>query len=177
MKSISTAPRIHPLMAVAAFSVITLSLAGTAALTGMLPTSNGANTPEAAPLAAAAPQMPAPVAAPVVAPAPVQVAAAEEAPVVVKHKVQPKPVHHHPAPRATELAYHDAPSYREPAVRQAPAPAPAPQPNYVGIGAGAVIGGLLGNQVGSGNGKKLATVAGIIGGGMIGNEIQNRTRD
>jgi uncharacterized protein YcfJ len=57
--------------------------------------------------------------------------------------------------------------------QQAPAPA---QPNYVGIGTGAVIGGLIGNQIGGGNGKKLATVAGIIGGGMLGNEIANRNR-
>ena len=54
-------------------------------------------------------------------------------------------------------------------------PAPA-QPNYVGIGTGAVIGGLIGNQIGGGNGKKLATVAGVIGGGMLGNEIANRNR-
>ena len=46
----------------------------------------------------------------------------------------------------------------------------------LGIGTGAVIGGLIGNQIGGGNGKKLATVAGIIGGGMIGNEIANRNR-
>jgi uncharacterized protein YcfJ len=183
MKSISTAPRIHPLMAVAALSVITVSLAGAAAITGLLPTSHSANAPEAVPLvsapAATAPQMLAPVAAPVVAPEPVRVAAAEEAP-VVKRKPQPKPQPERlrPAPRPTQVAYNDAPSYRAPEVQQAPAPAPAPaQPNYVGIGAGAVIGGLLGNQIGSGNGKKLATVAGMIGGGMIGNEIQNRTRD
>ncbi len=54
--------------------------------------------------------------------------------------------------------------------------APAQQPNYVGIGTGAVIGGLIGNQIGGGNGKKLATVAGVIGGGMLGNEIANRNR-
>jgi uncharacterized protein YcfJ len=30
--------------------------------------------------------------------------------------------------------------------------------------------------VGSGNGRKLATVAGVIGGGMLGNEIANRNR-
>jgi uncharacterized protein YcfJ len=46
----------------------------------------------------------------------------------------------------------------------------------VAIGTGAVIGGLLGNHVGSGNGRKLATVAGVIGGGMLGNEIANRNR-
>lgn len=35
---------------------------------------------------------------------------------------------------------------------------------------GAIIGGLLGNQIGGGSGKKVATVAGTIAGGYIGNE-------
>ena len=39
-----------------------------------------------------------------------------------------------------------------------------------------MIGGLLGHQIGGGNGKKLATVAGVIGGGMLGNEIANRNK-
>jgi uncharacterized protein YcfJ len=34
-----------------------------------------------------------------------------------------------------------------------------------------VVGGLIGNQVGSGNGRKLATIAGAVGGGYVGNEI------
>jgi uncharacterized protein YcfJ len=41
-----------------------------------------------------------------------------------------------------------------------------------GIATGAVVGGLLGNQVGGGNGRKLATVAGAVGGGYAGNEIE-----
>jgi outer membrane lipoprotein SlyB len=46
-------------------------------------------------------------------------------------------------------------------------------------GAGAVIGGIVGgvagNQVGGGSGRKIATVAGVIGGAVLGNEIeQNR---
>ncbi|WP_042814280.1 glycine zipper 2TM domain-containing protein, partial [Xanthomonas citri] len=36
----------------------------------------------------------------------------------------------------------------------------------------AAIGGLLGNQVGGGNGKKLATVAGAVAGGAAGRTIQ-----
>jgi uncharacterized protein YcfJ len=44
------------------------------------------------------------------------------------------------------------------------------------MGTGAVIGGLIGNQVGGGNGKKLATVAGIIGGGYLGNQMINTNR-
>lgn len=42
----------------------------------------------------------------------------------------------------------------------------------VGAVAGAVIGGVIGNQIGGGNGRKLATVAGAVGGGYAGNEIE-----
>lgn len=42
----------------------------------------------------------------------------------------------------------------------------------IGTGVGAVAGGVLGNQVGSGKGKTLATVAGAVGGGYAGNQIQ-----
>ena len=42
----------------------------------------------------------------------------------------------------------------------------------VGTATGAVIGGLLGNQVGGGNGKKAATAIGAIAGGVIGKNVQ-----
>ncbi|MDC8758094.1 glycine zipper 2TM domain-containing protein [Janthinobacterium fluminis] len=47
-----------------------------------------------------------------------------------------------------------------------------------GVGAvgGAVVGGLLGNQIGGGNGRKLATVAGAVGGGFAGNAIEKQAR-
>ena len=58
--------------------------------------------------------------------------------------------------------------------------APQPQPvsaygnvNPVQTGVGAVIGGLLGSQIGKGNGRTLATVAGVIAGGYAGNEISH----
>ena len=60
------------------------------------------------------------------------------------------------------------------------APQPQSQPvsvfgnvNPVQTGVGAVIGGLLGSQVGKGNGRTLATVAGVIAGGYAGNEISH----
>ena len=129
----------------------------------------------------AMPQMAMPAAAQLVAtaqPVPVAYAQPQPAPqpaVIVKERIVEKPVVKvvektrvvHAAPKQT--------NYEEPRYQPAPAPAPA-QPNYVGIGTGAVIGGLIGNQIGGGNGKKLATVAGIIGGGMLGNEIANRNR-
>lgn len=194
MEAIKTTARIHPLMAAAAVSVIVVSLAGTAAITGLLPNSRGANeTPVAAaqmapalPLAATgvAPQAMQPVAgmqtaAGMQSAAYVQPAMASAqpapAPVIIKETVikevpvktapKPRPVYHQPT-----YARNDAPVYAE------PAPRPAAQPNYVAIGTGAVVGGLLGNQVGSGNGRKLATIAGVIGGGMLGNQIANQNR-
>lgn len=96
--------------------------------------------------------------------------APQPAPVVIKEVIREKPV-----VKVVEKTrvVHAKPAEPRYYPQQAPAPA---QPNYVGIGTGAVIGGLIGNQIGGGNGKKLATVAGIIGGGMLGNEIANRNR-
>jgi outer membrane lipoprotein SlyB len=53
---------------------------------------------------------------------------------------------------------------------------PLAQGSGVGIATGAVVGGLLGNQVGGGNGRTLATVAGAVGGGYAGNVIEKRAR-
>ena len=53
--------------------------------------------------------------------------------------------------------------------RQAPV---KDQHQIVGSVIGAVAGGLLGNQIGGGNGKKIATVAGAVGGGYAGNKVQ-----
>lgn len=41
-----------------------------------------------------------------------------------------------------------------------------------GIVGGAVVGGLLGNQIGGGSGRALATVGGAVAGGYVGNEVQ-----
>jgi uncharacterized protein YcfJ len=191
--------RIHPLMAAAAVSVIVVSLAGTAAITGMLPSSHGApeapvTTALAAPASAALPGVPAsytpaqqPMQAAYMQPAPLAQAqpmpamtqagyaqpVASPAPVVIeKTVIKEVPVRTaHRTTHHTSYARNDAPAYYELAPRRAPA-----QPNYVAIGTGAVVGGLLGNQVGSGNGRKLATVAGIIGGGFLGNQMANQNR-
>jgi outer membrane lipoprotein SlyB len=46
----------------------------------------------------------------------------------------------------------------------------------VGVIAGAAIGGLLGNQVGGGTGKDLATIAGMVGGGWAGNTVEKKMK-
>ena len=42
---------------------------------------------------------------------------------------------------------------------------------------GGVLGGALGSQVGGGNGKKAATVIGVLGGGYAGNRIQKNMQE
>lgn len=46
-----------------------------------------------------------------------------------------------------------------------------------GTAIGAVAGGLLGNQIGGGKGKKLATVAGAAAGGYAGNQVQKNMQE
>ncbi|MGE4241438.1 beta/gamma crystallin-related protein [Ramlibacter sp.] len=54
--------------------------------------------------------------------------------------------------------------------RQAVA-APQQQTNPGAAIAGAVIGGILGHQIGGGSGKDVATAAGVIGGAVVGNNM------
>lgn len=198
MEMNQTATRIHPLIAGAAASVMLVSLVGVAAITGLLPTSHStaADTPRivAQPAAAVAP-MPAFA----VAPAAVQQAATAPAstqqymlvpvqtqqqlvrPEVVKEVVKQRTiVHHksvqHAAPvRHAQYSQHaqvESPSYNAPApVYQQPR---ANSISPLGMGVGAVVGGLVGSQIGGGNGKTLATIAGAVGGGYLGNEVAKR---
>ncbi|MDQ1921069.1 glycine zipper 2TM domain-containing protein [Massilia pseudoviolaceinigra] len=46
----------------------------------------------------------------------------------------------------------------------------------LGAAGGALLGGLLGNQVGGGNGRKLATVAGAVGGAVVGNQLEGNMK-
>jgi outer membrane lipoprotein SlyB len=41
---------------------------------------------------------------------------------------------------------------------------------------GAVIGGVLGHQVGGGSGRTAATAVGVVGGAVIGNQIEQRNQ-
>jgi outer membrane lipoprotein SlyB len=190
--------RLHPLIAAAAVSVMLVSLVGVAAITGVIPTSHGSATPSAvpAPAVTAAPVEPATPAAVATAPAPTTEEKAAANNVV---NPQPKRVIESSAPAPKSYAARETKTtrpqprtyqYAEPAVvAQAPqtcqscgrvesvhAVQQQVQPSGVGIVAGALLGGVLGNQVGGGNGKKIATVAGAVGGGFAGNEIEKRSR-
>ena len=85
------------------------------------------------------------------------------------------------------------PQNPEPAVARATAPARAPcatcatvesvtavevegAGSGVGVIAGGVLGAVVGNQVGGGDGKSLATILGAVGGGMAGNAVEKKMK-
>ena len=55
--------------------------------------------------------------------------------------------------------------------------APKDKHKIAGSAIGAVVGGLLGNQIGGGSGKKVATIAGAAAGGYTGNKVQGNMQD
>jgi outer membrane lipoprotein SlyB len=167
--------RIHPLVATAAIAVTIVSLAGAAAITGLLPSSHSSDGPAGTSAdASATPNKLASNLAPVV-PAPEPAPAAP----VVRHDAAPV-AHVHTAPRLAQPmgTVHTAAICSTcgqvesvQAIEHKPE-----QTSGLGVAAGAVLGGLLGHQVGGGNGKTLATVAGAVGGGLAGNAVESRTR-
>lgn len=99
------------------------------------------------------------------------------------------------APRAAPKTRMAAEPHAAPMVRSAPAPVAAvpacaecgviesvrevdAKGKGSGLGAvgGAVVGGLLGNQVGAGRGKDAMTVVGAVGGAVAGNEVEKRVK-
>lgn len=168
----------HPLLIAAAIAVILFCTVGIAAIMGWIPNSTGGPAAGGAnPLVADAADAPAapvsalPPSALVQQSSPMQLAQAERA--------QPA---YQPAPRVAER-------------RRVAAAAPASKwcsncgniesvrkvttrARGTGVGAagGAVLGGLLGNQVGGGSGRDIATVAGAVGGAVIGNQVEGNMK-
>ena len=152
-------PATHPVMVIAAVAVVLFCGVGSAAILGWLPTSN-ASVPEKVSGMPAAP---------------------EQAPKTAFADTAPPP------PPAQALAQQGPGQQAEQEGRQAPcancgvvesvrAIEHRPQSSGVGAVGGAVLGGLLGNQVGSGHGRQLATVAGAVGGAVAGNQIEGNMK-
>lgn len=186
--------RLHPLIATAAGSVILVSMVGIAAITGLLPDSRGNPAPLAL-MTEKAPEtlMDASIedkpkvdentaltnklTADIPAEPPVKKAA------VSKPVSKPQPVHQAKS-EAVQPITRPVP-YQPPVVAQAPVcyscgrvesvyAVPGAASSGLGVAAGTVVGGLLGNKVGKGNGRKVATVAGAIGGSLAGLEVERR---
>lgn len=82
------------------------------------------------------------------------------------HRASAPAVHQHKVHHASRVSQASPSKPYVQASRQ-----PVAQHSPVGIAAGAVIGGILGNQVGGGNGRTLATVGGAVGGGYLGDVV------
>lgn len=138
----------QPLIWIAGIAITLFSLVGIAAFMGWIPSSIG-NPGEPRSLSTSGDQ------------------ATPSSPAVVKARKAPTHVAGHPPhPKATCAECGVIQSTRE--IVQ------AGDGGAIGIVGGAVVGGLLGHQVGGGRGKDIATVAGAVGGAVAGNEIQKR---
>ncbi|MFT5642959.1 MAG: outer membrane lipoprotein SlyB [Janthinobacterium sp.] len=138
--------KLHPMMIVAAVAVVLFCAVGIAAMMGWLPSSIGGNASDA------------PIAA--------EVAPSPKAPEKQASK-QPQA----PDRVALEAACSNCgmiDSIREIKTRA--------EGSGVGAAGGAIVGGVLGNQIGGGTGKQLATVAGAIGGAFAGNQIEGNVK-
>lgn len=169
---------------------LAVAIAGTLGLSACNP-----STAQQTPVAAGTPVQQA--AAPTVPPQQVAVAPQATAPQAMPpQNGQPVPMVAAPAPQPAP-GYAPAPTYAQPAPNYAPAPVQraavpvAPLARVVSIspiherphtsGAGAVIGGVLGavvgNQFGHGNGRAAMTVLGAGGGAYAGNTVEGRVND
>jgi outer membrane lipoprotein SlyB len=163
---------IHPLMATAAVAVIVVSLIGVAAITGILPNSHSTNGPDASMVGTA------PVASnmtPGNQVIPSTTATNHAATSVHRQPASPTATSHY---TQSEVKVAKTPTICTSCgrVESVVAIQEAARPSGLGVAAGAVVGGLLGNQIGNGNGRTLATVAGAVAGGYGGNEVEKRTR-
>lgn len=175
---------LHPLIAVAAGSVIVFSLVGVAAMTGLLPSTKGEPKVEAENVASNLVEPTSPASAS---------SSANTLLVDTNDKSSDKEVAKSPAvPVAKNSAPKTVPKTAQQNSSNAVAEKiekpicsqcgvvesvrsveqKAEKGSGVGAVAGAVLGGVIGNQIGGGNGRKLATVAGAVGGGYAGNEIE-----
>ena len=149
--------RTHPMLIVAGTAVVLVSLTGTAALLGWLPSSTGAN---ASPAATA-------MALPAGAAAPYHQAGlhAAAAPVVYR-QARAEPQHRAPVMVCQNCG----------TVEPIRVVSTGGSSDGLGAAGGAVVGGLLGNQVGGGHGREAMTVVGAIGGAFAGNQIEKQAR-
>ena len=160
----------HPLVIIAAIAITLFSLVGIGAVVGWIPTSVGTPGAASTPVAqapeqpAAQPEQARPVQRqPAVRPKPV---ARSEPPHVAAHAAVP------PAPPVVVAAI-----CRECAVvEEVREVEKAGQASGAGAVGGAVVGGVIGHQMGGGRGKDVATVLGVLGGGLAGNQIEKNAK-
>jgi outer membrane lipoprotein SlyB len=157
--------KLHPMVMAAAAAVVLVSGVGVAAIMGWLPSSNSHNQdPSLAPNGQPLVEQSAPSREQAREPV-------REAREPVREQVREKQVVKHTPVKSAPAVCNNCGVVE--AVNEIETRA---EGSGVGAVGGALVGGLLGNQVGAGNGRKLATVAGAIGGAVAGNQIEGRVK-
>jgi outer membrane lipoprotein SlyB len=160
-----TQSRTHPLIPIAAVAVIIFSAVGVGVMTGVIPSSISKSTEVQAPARPdTAKTQPAPMQKKAANPAPKKAVVAE----APKRAVADDPIRVASAPpricancgsvEAVNVVEHQG------------------EGSGLGAVAGGVAGALLGNQVGGGSGRKIATVAGAAGGAYAGHQIEKHVK-
>jgi outer membrane lipoprotein SlyB len=149
----SSKPRTHPLVIAASATVLLLSATVTAGVLGWLPSSLG-RTPSPEAVATVAPQ-----------PAASHHTYAQAAPETARQRS------HNWLPRTAAQPCRNCGVVES--MRELTSNVPD---SGLGAAGGAVVGGLLGNQVGGGHGREAMTVVGAIGGALAGNQIEKQVR-
>jgi outer membrane lipoprotein SlyB len=167
--------RTSPIVAIAAISVIIFSAVGVGVMTGVIPSTlsksgehQAANDPPAQPaVETRSAQAPAPAqSAPQQRPA--KTAARKSTP---KTEATKEPVRVASAPPATPAICANCGSVTAVNVVEQQG-----EGSGLGAVAGGVAGALLGNQIGGGSGRKIATVAGAAGGAYAGHQIEKHVK-
>lgn len=157
-------PSTHPMMVIAAVAVVLFCGVGSAAILGWLPTSN-ATVPDKVSGMPPAPQQ--------------QMAYDEPAPATANGYAQnaaPAMSQGQGQGQLPQQEGRNAPCANCGVVESVRRIEHRPQGSGVGAVGGAVVGGLLGNQIGGGHGRQLATVAGAVGGAVAGNQIEGNMK-
>jgi len=182
MESLPVYKRTHPMVPIAAASVIVMSLIGIGVFTGVIPTHMSSQAETPALVASASGTAPAPTntTAPMYTPAPDSASAPAYAPP--------------PAPGQAYVPLAANPAPPSPQALPAPAPPAAGEcyscgrveyvqtvetlgkPTGVGAVAGGVGGALIGNQLGHRDSRGPLTILGAVGGAFAGNAIEKHVR-
>lgn len=155
-----TQSRTHPLIVIAAIAVIVFSAVGVGVMTGIIPSSISKS---------AEVQTPPQTDTAKTEPAPLHKKAATHAP--AKRAAANEPVRVASAPPAPPRVCANCGSVEAVNVIEQQG-----EGSGLGAVAGGVAGALLGNQIGGGSGRKIATVAGAAGGAYAGHQIEKHVK-
>jgi len=154
---------LHPLIWIAGIAVILLSVTGIGAIMGWIPASTGKGDDVEA--TAMAEQSVEP-----------EKAAEPEKPAAARTPAVKTPSKTHVAQNKMQAAPAKVVCSQCGVVESVTERTQRGEGSGVGAVGGAVVGGLLGNQIGGGSGKDVATVVGALGGGYVGNEVEKRVK-